>query len=105
MTSLPMFTIDVCEDCYMYHHGLTERDYHGAPELPLGRYQFQELFDGCTECEPCGHDECSGARTCGCGYGDRGHGFSWSRCDGCLSHLGGNRYPLVVLADDITEGE
>ena len=99
---LPMGTVDVCADCYWTFHGLSDGAWTGAPVAPLGYYRSRELSDGCTVCDPCGHDECAGARVCGCGYGDPGHGFSWTRCDGCGSHLGGDRFPLVVWGEDLT---
>ena len=89
-------TIDVCVDCMLVHaNGETS----GTPDRePLGLIPDRaELSMGCLECEPCGHSDCGHAGpVCGCGWGDYGHGFSWSACQGCGSLLGGDRYPLVV---------
>jgi hypothetical protein len=90
------YTIDVCTDCYMAHNGALE-DCEPTDSEPLSLIPTDsDVTDGCLVCEPCGHDDCANGPVCGCGYGDPGHGFSWSRCDGCGSSLGGNRDPLVI---------
>ena len=95
-----LWTIDVCEDCYCAHAGVVE-----GPEpdpVPLSAIgEGVRVWDGCTVCDPCDHGECGRGPSCGCGYGDQGHGFSWSPCQGCGSRLGGNRYPLVLEAVNV----
>lgn len=98
MDTMTGTTIDVCVDCYETYHfdgyGRRGRYVHGEALclLPNG----VDVTDGCLRCEPCDHPDCAGGPVCGCGWGDRGHGFSWSACQGCGSILGGDRYPLVV---------
>lgn len=89
------YTIDVCEDCYMAHAGVVDGPEPDPVPLSLIK-ETSEVTSGCLECEPCGHPDCANGPVCGCGWGDPGHGFSWSRCEGCGSSLGGNRYSLVI---------
>jgi hypothetical protein len=98
MTQSPIATASVCQTCYEYAHGY---DVTGTGPYPAMRLlQGVDITPGCLDCDPCGHDDCSnGATLCDCGHGDGGHGFSWSRCDGCGSLLGGDRFPLVVWGD------
>lgn len=97
------YTVDVCEDCLMAHAGVV-----GGPEPtpePLCLIpEDAEITDGCLECEPCGHSDCANGAACECGWGDPGHGFSWSACEGCGSTLGGNRYPLVIWPAEAGHG-
>lgn len=97
--TVTMATISVCVDCYVTHHyGEASSDPDYVPDrAPLSLIgEGVTVWDGCLDCDPCGHDDCTGSRVCGCGYGDRGHGFSWSACEGCDSRLGGDRFALVV---------
>lgn len=94
------YTINVCADCWAEHHGLnyTQPD-DRVPLSEIDRTLYQ-TWDGCLECPLCECDYCKTdeiyAKTCDCPYGNRGHGFSWQPCDGCLSPLEGERFPLVV---------
>lgn len=92
------YTIEACEDCYMAGHGLPVPPGSEPTPEPLNLISDGErVGPGCTECDPCGHDDCHPRTvTCQCPHGDPGHGFSWSPCQGCGSPLGGNRYPLEV---------
>jgi hypothetical protein len=79
----------VCQDCYLAHHYAT--DDHGAQRWlagesdtpadrePLSRLDGLEAFDNTDAETGEGIDE-----------------FSWSRCDGCGSTLGGERHRLAV---------
>jgi len=93
-----MWTIDVCEDCTLAHAGVVD----GPEPVPAPLSAIGDdvrVWDGCLVCSPCGHPDCANdQRVCGCGYADPGHGFSWARCQGCGSDLGGNRYPLTLEA-------
>jgi hypothetical protein len=92
-----MWTIDVCEDCHAAHAGVVE----GPEPVPAPLSAIGEgvrVSDGCGVCPPCDHPDCNYGPVCGCGWGDPGHGFSWARCQGCGSQLGGNRYPLTLEA-------
>lgn len=96
----------VCVDCYFAHHyGATEHDgqwFAGESDTPCDREPLADL-DGyevsdhtCSDHEgdywsddPCPH----------CGEAGDENGideFSWRRCDGCGSTLGGARYRLAV---------
>ena len=93
------YTLSVCADCMeteAYGQARESRDLT-VDRPPLGLIPAgADISSGCLDCEPCAHPDCGPSPVCGCGYGDPGHGFSWSSCDGCGSSLGGNRYPLVV---------
>ncbi len=78
----------VCQDCYFAHHyGAHEHEgmwYSGDSDTPaecepLARLAEYELADNTDSETGDGIDE-----------------FSWSRCDGCGSHLGGSRYRLAL---------
>lgn len=88
-------TIDVCVDCYYAANGIETTN---EPDRePLGLLDDSvEVTPGCLDCERCEHPDCGPAPVCDCGWNDRGHGFSWSACQGCGSTLGGDRYPLVI---------
>jgi ribosomal protein L37AE/L43A len=96
----------VCTDCHFAHHyGATEVDgqwYAGESDSPADREPLALIGDEyvvadntCsdhegddeTACEHCGQE----------GYEDGIQDFSWSRCDGCGSTLGGSRYRLAVF--------
>jgi hypothetical protein len=81
----------VCTDCYFTHHyGATEHDgqwFAGDSDTPsdgepLALLDRSELADN-TDSET----------------GDGMETFSWSRCQGCGSTLGGSRYRLAVFTD------
>lgn len=78
----------VCVDCYFAHHyGMTE---HGG-----------EWFAGESD-TPADREPLALLRGFGLGdgTGENGEGsdtFSWRRCDGCGSSLGGTRYRLAIF--------
>jgi ribosomal protein L37AE/L43A len=116
MTTRSYSDVWVCVDCYFAHHyGATEVDgqwFAGESDRPcesgeplrlLDDYEtsdntcsdhaVEDLYDEdgdhtgeTTVCDFCGQT----------GYEDGEQEFSWSRCDGCGSHLGGSRYRLAI---------
>lgn len=92
------YTVWVCVDCYETHHGVREAE--EAPDCePLALIPASaevtaglmaaEHADDCpnvTDGEWTGDAECECERT----------EFSWARCDGCGSTLGGAREALTV---------
>lgn len=92
MTTTDYGDVWVCTDCYFAHHyGATEHDgewFAGDSDTPCDRepfglwrqpgYEFADNTDSET----------------GEGIDD----FSWRRCSGCGSTLGGSRYRLHVWA-------
>ena len=85
------WVVDVCTDCYMASAGYRPDDTGTAPDCePLGTIgvPWWDVNAGC-DCET----SPDGEPTCG-----SEHGFSWSPCPGCGSHLGGDRYPVTVSA-------
>lgn len=88
-------TISVCVDCYFAANG-ADTDSDCIDRDPLSLLEGQEFTPGCLDCEPCEHPDCGPAPMCDCGWNDRGHGFSWSTCQGCGSTLGGDRFALTV---------
>lgn len=98
--ALVTFTYWVCVDCYETHHGVRE-EWRDAPELePLGLIPdtaevtaglvADEHAPDCPNIGPAG--EWIGGDECECERVE----FTWSRCDGCGSTLGGAREALTV---------
>lgn len=83
--------IEVCEDCYFAHHyGAHQHEgqwYAGESDTPADRKPLGLIADTAqvTDHTDCNADEDTGITE-----------FSWSRCDGCGSTLGGSRYRLAV---------
>lgn len=115
MTTTHLTDAWVCEDCYFAHHyGRHEHEgqwYAGesdtpAAHEPLGFLDDYELTDHTCSNHRYGQDdetvedsyeyvtpcECCGSTDDEDGKRD----FSWSRCDGCGSHLGGARHRLAL---------
>lgn len=96
-------TIDVCECCMLIHANgeCGDHDEHGEGYEPLSRIGFpeytvtmgllaEEHSEYCTE-------EDREADQCDC----EGPSFSWQSCEGCGSHLGGNRYKLTLWREPV----
>lgn len=91
-------TLWVCVDCYFAHHGADDDPSHAPDREPLGLIPedteltaglFREQHaDGC----PNGTEDSWGTEDCDCERRE----FSWSRCDGCGSALGGAREALTA---------
>ena len=82
-------TIEVCTDCYFAHHyGVTEDD---------GQW-FAGDSDGACDRKPLGllDDTAWIADSTDSDTGEGFTEFSWSRCEGCGSTLGGARYSLTI---------
>ena len=66
---------DVCTDCAFY---IANND------LPLCEVRAKEISEGCKEL---GNAHINSGETC----------FSWCKCDGCGTPLGGDRFQVDVL--------
>lgn len=96
-TATRTYALSVCVDCFMAAHGALDAS-DPAAATALSLITEGRVIPACVACESCGHDDCANGAACECGYGDAGHGFSWTACDGCGSTLGGDRYGLGVDA-------
>lgn len=86
-----MVTIWVCTDCEAVHaNGEIGDPDHTPDREPLGLLDGQDVSLGMTfdehECEAPGEVECECEQTT----------FSWSRCEGCGSQLGGARAAMTI---------
>lgn len=90
----------VCEDCYMAHHGVADYEMDDERRAELGARLVGcdtadntcSNHDGTDElpCEWCGQH----------GFENGINEFSWERCDGCGSNLGGSRHRLAYKVLD-----
>jgi hypothetical protein len=84
--------LSVCVDCLLAYHypGEQETPPEVEPWSNLGRIPFSAL--GCA-CEGGNGGEwgCTDSGSCDT--------FSWRQCDGCGSHLGGERHEFVAFDD------
>lgn len=99
MTTKTTSTIWVCTDC-VQHAANGEcggcDPTSGHDRTPLGLLDGEEVTLGLTTEE---HD-CDDPETCGeDGEGCARRGFSWSRCEGCGSQLGGDREAMTVWTE------
>jgi hypothetical protein len=86
MTDQTPFPIWVCVDCLMLHaNGETAEN----PDMPpLGLLEGQEVTLGILKEQHRGcDDDCTDCET---------QEFSWCRCEGCGSSLGGSRHAMTV---------
>jgi hypothetical protein len=88
------YTVSACVDCYCAAAGVPIEPLPTAP-APLALLDGHTVVNGCLDCDPCGHPDCSGP-VCECGWNDPGHGFSWHPCGACGSTSGGSRFPLTA---------
>lgn len=99
-TAQQAYTVWVCVDCYFEHHGVLEPE---SLDPGIDRDSLLSLIDdaevtsgrwphepGCPNVSDTG--EWLGTTDCDC---DRIE-FTWSRCEGCGSTLGGSREALTV---------
>lgn len=86
----------VCTDCYYAYHGLDEDETEAPDSEPLGLIDPAADVSDNTCSSHDGGDETACIQCSQTGYEDGITEFSWSRCDGCGSHLGGSRYRLAV---------
>lgn len=94
----------VCTDCYFAHHGQDENAGQAPPRPPLALLDGYEITDNTCSDHYVGNVEDSDGNNVTlacihCGSDDEDSGervFSWSRCDGCGSTLGGARHRLAI---------
>lgn len=87
-------TVWVCVDCYYAHHGLSDCGEVQPQSEPLALLSDADVTAGLFyEQHDCDSPEqCSGE----CEVQE----FSWSRCEGCGSRLGGSRHALTVWYEE-----
>lgn len=73
--------IEVCIDClYVIANGVESDEHEKAAEAMARLWPASEGWSVVYDCP----ENCDG-------------GFSWQSCDGCDSHLGGDRHPAVAM--------
>lgn len=97
----PTNEISVCQCCMLTHANGECCDTHSewlgwnADGHPLSRIDPMDgLALGGEHSEYCTEDD----REAGCDCDQ--NGFSWSSCEGCGSHLGGDRYKMTVFVNE-----
>lgn len=95
-----METIELaaCVDCYMFLHGIPAEDRgEDYPEETLKAIERIAADNGGARIDAggvaCDYPDDHVDGDCDCGE----YGFSWSRCEVCLSSLGGDRYGVTLI--------
>ena len=93
-------TLGFCDDCHLYLHGYSAEELGREPNSeapePLSRVDECDISAGLmlTEHEETCENRAAGEHLTDCSCEEPW--FSWSPCQGCGSHLGGDRYPVTL---------